>query len=1047
LLISSLGTATFTGVAQASDSPHLTVGSLSDNGVLNLVVAGLTHTLTDTIVTGSLTASVRSYQIELQTPLPLPLDLVALSTLPVTQWAGPGQVPGGPDYLPPLTDWSWTVLHGKQSSTPNWTADASTGLLNTTIPWENGTYTVTGVPQLTVPVEVTPGAATGPIAPQAGLVVGTQVPYNDPDFTALAKALNPGLLRWSQVYDAPATWNNASGTVSFNFTAFSALMNLSDSIGAKVYLSLPAGSWGDGNLLPAGMPLNKSAWVNWWGHSSGYYPSLTAYRTFLTTFVKDVNKNGWQIAYWNIGNEVPVGFNKTVASEFVTVFNSAAQDIHSILPNALVGSDVFTWPTKTKFFAGAIQGAGFLSFHDYPATGLCANPANYCPPDNVKGYLTDSQIIANSDNYANLPWSQSPQAAQESWHNVTGQWLPVIDSETDLNSAQQNGFDPRSPTLFNAAWLVSQLIDGAGQDLSDILVYSFSQSWPPAASPTEQYGGWGQGIMAQEASGGTIKFAPYWALDLWASAVPHGARELPLTDGDSSMVRSFATGSSSELSVIVANRAGVDVTIPVSSSNRSWVAVSATTLDQTTYQMVYDASTKTTTLEASGLGHPSASEKSTMSLTLDGYGVGVVTFEPLVAPSNHTVTFSQSGLPAGSNWEVKLDGTTHASATAKITFSEPNGAYPYIVPAIAGYLASPSSGTVTLSGENQTQTIQFTPLITRYTVGFTETGLPSGAIWSLFVGASQWNSTESNIGIALRNGSYDYAISSGMSYHPDPSSGEVTVQGEAQNVSISFAPLPPGNYPLTFGEVGLPIGTSWSVTLGSDPEPSTTNQVGFTLTNGSYDYSINPVSGYTVSPGSGNLTIHGAPDAILVTFVPILTPLYPVYFSETGLPTGANWSIELGSVTQPTTLSTDSFLEPNGTYNYYVGEVAGYHVAQSTGSVSVSGGAASVPIVFSPTQQNNGTSPPGSSGGPSSGGSSGLGGVLLNWVSLGFLGNSVGASTLRGIQAAFAAALGIALAALVIRWPRPTTPKSSGPTARTVRIGNGRRSGYRPPPT
>jgi hypothetical protein len=513
------------------------------------------------------------------------------------------------------------------------------------------------------------------------------------------------------------------------------------------------------------------------------------------------------------------------------------------------------------------------------------------------------------------------------------------------------------------------------------------------------------------------------------------------------MVRAFAANSGSDVSVIVANRAGVDVTIPVSSSNSSWVAVGATTLDQTTYQLVYNSTTQNAHLGASGLGHPSASDKSTMSLTLQGYGVAVVTFAP-VAPIDHTPTFSETGLPSGSTWAVTLGGSTHSSTTSKVTFSEPNGAYSYTVPAIAGFLASPTKGTMTLNGADASQTIQFTPLIIRYPVSFNESGLPSGASWSLVLGATQWNSSESAIGIALRNGTYDFSISSETAYRPNPSTGELTVSGGPQNVSISFAPLPPGNYPVTFAEVGLTLGASWSVTLGSDPRTSTTNQVEFTLTNGTYDYSLGFVPGYTVSVESGSVTIHGAPDALLVTFVPILSAQYPVTFSEAGLPTGENWSVEVGSTTQPSTSSTDVFSELNGTYPYFVGEVAGYQTAESTGSVTVAGAAAAVTVEFVPGQHNNGSAPPGGSGGgTTTGGSSGLGGVLLNWVSLGFLGSSVGGSTLRAIQAAFAVTLVFALAALVVRWPRPTTSTSSENVARPVRIRTGNRPGFRPPPS
>src|SRR5271170_60763 len=393
LLFSSLGLATAAGSTRAASPPGVSVASLTDNQKISLLVGSVNHTFVDSVVIKSVSTTVRSYEITLQANIPLPLDLVNLSTSPVTQWADPNQVPGGPDNLPSLSEWSWTVLRGQTSDTANWVVDAGAGLLNRTVTWTNATFTVTGSSAPSVAVQVTPGKADGPVAPELGFVVGSQVPTSDPAFTALAKALDPGVVRFTQLYDAPATWDNKTGTVSFDFTEFGILMNFSRAVGAQVYLSLPAGSWGDGNLLPAGMPLNTSFWVNYWGHSSGYFPTLASYQTYLTTFVEDVKAHGWNIEYWNVGNEVPVGVNKSTAAAFVTLFNAAAVDIHSVLPSALVGSDVFTWPTKESYFAGALHGVGFLAFHDYPATGLCANAATYCVPDNVKGYLTDAQIL------------------------------------------------------------------------------------------------------------------------------------------------------------------------------------------------------------------------------------------------------------------------------------------------------------------------------------------------------------------------------------------------------------------------------------------------------------------------------------------------------------------------------------------------------------------------------------------------------------------------------------------------------------------------------
>jgi hypothetical protein len=1037
-----------------NQAPAGTVASLTDNQQISLTVLGIKYTLSDSIVTESLGPSIRSYEIVLTTNLPLLGDLVGVSTTPVTQWAGPGQVPGGPDNLPPLSDWDWTIFRGSTNVTSDWAADLSTGVIERDLSWANATYTVTGTPEVTVPIEVTPGPATGPVAPTAGVFMSGGIPGNNPGYSSLAKSLDPGIIRVSQTYLAPATWDKTKGTVSFNFTQFSKVMSLAEAIGAQVYLSLPAGSWGDGNLLPAGMPLNSSFWVNWWNHGSGYYPALGAYRTYLTTFANDVVAHGWTINYWNIGNEVPVGFNKSVASTFVTLFNSAAADIHSVLPHALVSSDVFTWPTKEKYFAGVVKGAGFLSFHIYPATGLCANPAKYCPPDNVGGYLTDSQILANSDYYASDPWTTSPLWSQDTWYNVTGQWLPTIDSETNLNSAQTRGFDPRAPTLFNAAFLISQLVDGAAQNLSSLIVYSYSEGWPPTASPTEAYGGWGNGITAAESNGDNLVFAPYWALDLWDEAIPTGAHGLPLADADSSAVRAFAAGSSSKISVIVANREGVDVTIPIQSSNSNWVATSATTLDQSTYDMVYSTSAHKEELLSSGLGHPSASERSSMTITLNGYGVAVVTFEP-VAPSDHSVDFTETGLPTGQNWSVTLAGTTHSSTGTTVSFSEPNGTYSYTVPAVAGFRVDPDEGSVTVTGATKTA-ISFTEIVPKYPVSFLQSGLPTGTNWSVTLGASTVYSTQPSIVFHVPNGQYDYAAGAIVGYAATPSSGSVTVSGAGDNTTVAFAPLPPGVYPVAFNETGLGPGTNWSVTLGTQVRSSNTSQIEFVRMNGTYAYSVGSVAGFHVSGRSGQLTVAGNLVSVGFAFLALPPTSYNVTIAESGLKPGIPWSGALGSAAFHSTNSSVVLAEPNGTYNYKLTPVDGYLLASSSGSVTVHGAPVTIDVAYAFPPVPNGTPPVttgpavGPSPNPSSGG---MGGVLLGWLSLGFLKPAVGASGLAAVQVAFAIALVLAIALLVTHWPgrpraRRTRSKGRRATgARAVKLSSGLRPGFRAPPS
>ncbi|MGP8159398.1 MAG: hypothetical protein ACLPWO_07340 [Thermoplasmata archaeon] len=77
-------------------------------------------------------------------------------------------------------------------------------------------------------------------------------------------------------------------------------------------------------------------------------------------------------------------------------------------------------------------------------------------------------------------------------------------------------------------------------------------------------------------------------------------------------------------------------------------------------------------------------------------------------PRVYPVTFTETGLPLGTNWTVTLNDTSNASTTYNITFTEPNGTYPFSVGSVAGYVASESSGMVLVNGSRTNDTVPFT---------------------------------------------------------------------------------------------------------------------------------------------------------------------------------------------------------------------------------------------------------------------------------------------------------------------------------------------------
>ena len=76
--------------------------------------------------------------------------------------------------------------------------------------------------------------------------------------------------------------------------------------------------------------------------------------------------------------------------------------------------------------------------------------------------------------------------------------------------------------------------------------------------------------------------------------------------------------------------------------------------------------------------------------------------------------------------------------------------------------------------------------------------------------------------------------------------------------------------------------------------------------------------------------------------------LFPVTFSETGLPSGTSWGVSFNGSLQTSTGTSISFHVANGMYSYEVRNVSGFLVAPSSGTQLVLNAGATVGVVFAP---------------------------------------------------------------------------------------------------
>lgn len=97
-------------------------------------------------------------------------------------------------------------------------------------------------------------------------------------------------------------------------------------------------------------------------------------------------------------------------------------------------------------------------------------------------------------------------------------------------------------------------------------------------------------------------------------------------------------------------------------------------------------------------------------------------------PDIFNVTFSESGLPQGTSWNVTFAGLPETATERSITFHVGNGEYAFRVANLTGFSVSPQSGTVVVFGNAITVQIVFTAQTSSFSATTFLEGLLVGAV-------------------------------------------------------------------------------------------------------------------------------------------------------------------------------------------------------------------------------------------------------------------------------------------------------------------------------
>ena len=265
-------------------------------------------------------------------------------------------------------------------------------------------------------------------------------------------------------------------------------------------------------------------------------------------------------------------------------------------------------------------------------------------------------------------------------------------------------------------------------------------------------------------------------------------------------------------------------------------------------------------------------------------------------------------------FDVTYDGQTNSSSTTELSFTTVMGSFPYTIPRkvqspACSYSVSPSSGSLT-AGTSQAISYSASNCVTT----FTESGLPSGASWTVVYNGTSQTSTSTTADFAMPPGTYSFTAgtssASGCSYSPSPSSGSLAA-GSSQSISYTqFCST-------DFSESGLPSGTYWTITYDNFSVTTNYTSVSYGTSPGTYSFTAGASSAgdcsYYPSPSSGSLTV-GSSQSIIYTERNCYT-----IFLESGLPSGTSWTVVYNGTSQTSTSTGLEYGTSPGTYSFTAG--------------------------------------------------------------------------------------------------------------------------------
>jgi len=307
--------------------------------------------------------------------------------------------------------------------------------------------------------------------------------------------------------------------------------------------------------------------------------------------------------------------------------------------------------------------------------------------------------------------------------------------------------------------------------------------------------------------------------------------------------------------------------------------------------------------------------------------------------------FNETGLPTGTAWYVELLSTVNylvenfSSVSNNVTFYVLPGTYYALVGSVSGYTQNVSFIKRNVLAPT-TVNVAYTKL---YNVTFNEAGLPQGTPWSVSLNGYVETSNTNSITFSVTPGNYTYQVLEVPGYRSIPTSGTISVSNMSVTQNITFTQV---LYNVTFTEKGLLSGT-WGISINNITKNASAGEnIIFNLPNGTYAFTVLQVPGYTSNIMSGYIYVNNGSISEQITYSQIMVN---AEFTETGLPLGTPWSVQVNGQMFTTTGTLITVSLPFGTYSYKV-ITPGYIATPGSGIFTINGTEVKINIAFVPAK-------------------------------------------------------------------------------------------------